>query len=822
MRLGLLAAAWLAGIFIGLRLDVSAFGVLLLFLALLAAGPLLRRYRLSLWIAVMAGVLLIALLRVEAGDEPVASLATEDGQAVTMRGRIIDDPEATRQRIKFVVAVEAVDRGEGLMPHSAKALVYAGPPDSLVSLREPPYFRYGDALQIEGQLELPRTLADFDYPAYLANQGISGILWAREVSLIEPRHKAHGGWRGTIFDLRRNLSENIEDALPLPQSAVAQAMLLGQRGQLPDDLVNGFRQTGTSHLLAISGLHVGAMMVMALAAAGAIMGRRWGAYMVFALALIWMYALVSGLPPSVVRAAIMGTVYLAAAFLGRPRSALPALALSAAAMVAWSPQVIQQVSFQLSFAAMAGIALAMPCQLRVSSATVRSTSTSPILGSPWLRPVLYWTVSALVVSVAATLATWPLVAFNFERIPLLGIIATVLALPALPLLLVGALATALTGFLHPAIGQLFGWITWVPLSYLIELISWVPSYTISGAWVGSGLVWAWYLALGSLLLLAEGATIPSHGRSRLGWLLRRPATLSAIPARGTGSAPLVITVSVLLLAASIFVWVQVFSGPSGKLHVYFFDVGQGDSALIVTPSGKQVLVDGGPASQSATAALAQTLSRGDRSLDMVVLTHLDADHSRGLIDVLDRYQVASVLVSMEHPESSLYHQWQAALERGDSLKIPVRAGHKVILEPDVSLEVLNPPPGPDVGTVADQNNSSVVLRLVHGSVSFLLAADVEAKAESYLSRYSPTLASAVLKVAHHGSRTSTTPVFLDRVGPAVAVMSVGADNRFGHPHPDVVRRLGQALRPGSVYRTDLHGTVEFISDGNTLSVRTDR
>ena len=498
----MLAAAWLAGTYIGLRTDSSALAVLLLFLAALAGGPLLRLYRLSLWPMVLASILLLALLRVEASDQPLPQLASADEEQVTLRGTISNDPEATSRRIKFTFEVEAIDRGGGPEPIEATVLAYAQPPDSLVSTREPPFFRYNDILLIEGRLQRPKQLAEFDYPSYLANQGISGIVFTRATTVLNPEGRTKGGWRSRIFDLRRKLSENIADALSVPQSAVAKALLLGQRGQLPDDLVQDFRDTGTSHLLAISGLHVGALMAIAMAVAVGVMGRRWATYLLLPLLLIWLYALVSGLPPSVLRAAIMGTVYMTAMALGRPHSILPALALSAAAMVAFDPKALLQISFQLSFAAMAGIALASPHLRLFAPAIARSSATFPSWMTPWSGHLLGWTAAALIVSIVATLATWPLVAFNFERIPLFGIFVTILALPALPLILVGTLATALAGLLHPAIGQLFGWITWVPLSYLVELVSRAPGHTVSGAWVGSGLVWTWYVGLGAILLLA--------------------------------------------------------------------------------------------------------------------------------------------------------------------------------------------------------------------------------------------------------------------------------------------------------------------------------
>ena len=218
-------------------------------------------------------------------------------------------------------------------------------------------------------------------------------------------------------------------------------------------------------------------------------------------------------------------------------------------------------------------------------------------------------------------------------------------------------------------------------------------------------------------------------------------------------------VAALLVLGVSFLWAQVLGGSEGRLHVYFFDVGQGDSALIVTPGGRQVLVDGGPEAGSAVTSLGRVLPAGDRSLYLVALTHLDSDHSRGLLEVLGRYQVGAVLEGPNNQVGELYPRWRAALDREQIEVIPVQAAYRINLEPGVTLEVLNPGRDPIGGSWQDGNNNGLVLRLVHGQVSFLLAADIEAIAENYLVGQGAILESAVLKVGHHGSSTSTTAPF---------------------------------------------------------------
>jgi competence protein ComEC len=795
---------------------------MLLALAVLPAGLLLHAQRLTLWPVALCGVLLLGLLRVEAGLPPAAPV-TADRPAVTLVGQIVDDPEPAGQLIKFTAAVRSIDQGNGPEPAKGKLQVFASDPRSLAGFRDSPYFRYGDEVTLRGDLARPQAAEDFDYPAYLASLGISGTFWARDAELVSRTSSPPlAKWRGWVFDLRRELSENLEDALSFPQSALAQALLLGQRGHLPDGLVQDFRATGTAHLLAISGMQVAVVLVMSVAAAGWWLGRRRQVYLLLPLAVIWLYALVSGMEPSVVRAAVMGSVYLAALALGRPRSVLPALAFSAALMVAAAPVVLYRLSFQLSFAAMAGVALAMAYQTRVAAAIAGRVEPAGEWWRPWLSRLLSIIAVALFLSLAATLATWPLVALTFHQFPLTGIFVTVLALPAQPFILLGSLAAAAAGFVHPAIGQFFGWITWVPLSYMEGLVSTAPSHVVSGGWVGAPLVWAWYVALGGIVLWAGGPARLGNLAGRLRTLARRlpPGELGGL--RPTSRNLWAGGAVLLLVSAAVLVWAHVLGGPDGKLHVYFFDVGQGDSALVVTPSGRQVLVDGGPETESAIRALSGPMSAGDLSLDLVVLTHLDADHSRGLLEVLDRYRVAAVLVGVSDPDSALYPLWRAGMDRNGLEETPVHAGYRVILEPGVVLEVLNPPKKPIGGSAADQNNNGLVLRLSHGDVSFLLTADIEATAESYLVRDAPPLESEVLKVAHHGSKTSTTAPFLHGVRPVVAVVSAGEGNRYGHPHKEVINRLEEAVGLEGLYRTDRDGTIEFISDGQGLWARTER
>ena len=509
----------------------------------------------------------------------------------------------------------------------------------------------------------------------------------------------------------------------------------------------------------------------------------------------------------------MGSVYLAAVGFGRPGSILPALALSAGVMTAISPEIMQRVSFQLSFAAVAGIALAQ-------SFIPHWSFPDGAQAGGWWRQLAFSLLRALsvtlIISLAATLATWPLVAFNFGEVAVLGPVVTILCLPVMPLILGGTLLMAFVGLFSVGLGQLIGWLVWAPSSYLIELVKVAPGWTFQTDWAGNWLVWAWYSALGGLLLLLT----PYRVGALWTWLKVRTHTpgqqQTLDPAR---VLPIEFGALMMTVVASVLWW-QVGQGGDGNLHVYFFDVGQGDSALIVTPQGRQVLVDGGPKTDSAIQALGETISASDRSLDLVVLTHLDAGHSRGLLQVLDRYEVGAVLTGADSPSSAMHAQWQAEIEHSGVEVVSVSQGYRLDLGSDVSIEILNPRPVTSNRTQG--NNDSFVLRMTYGSVSFLLAADIESETEAILEHGETSIQSTVLKVAHHGSKTSSTAEFVSEVGPDAALISVGAKNSFGHPSPEVLSRLQEQTGAGNVYRTDLNGDVEFVTDGSELWVIIDR
>ena len=758
--------------------------------------------RVSLLPALALAAVTLGLLRAGLVEPPGADLLPYHGNRATVaQGLVVEQPADHGGAYSFRLSVDRIRESPDStwLDVSGDVRVTARPTIALTEGRSPPIFRYGDRLEIRGRLESPEPIEDFDYPAYLESQGIRTVAAFPEVVLIsEENGSPFRRWLSTV---RIALADSIERTVNEPAAAFGQAILLGMRDGLPNSLVDDFRGTGASHLLAISGLHVGMALVMAASLGALAFGRRRGLYLLLPLGAIWLYALLSGMSPSAVRATAMGTVYLLAIAVGRPRSLLPALALAALVMTAIDPAILRSISFQLSFAAMLGISVYVE---RVQD------KLAPQPEASGLRSAIVGTIG---VSVAATLSTAPLIALHFGHMPLVGLPVNLLVLPAVPFALAFH-AAAILGLASDAVALPFGWLAWLFSSYAIGIVSafaQVPAVTISLGEAGATLVWAYYGALGVLTLALTG---------RLRWRFRISRSVPSVDLLRRVSLPWQVTA--IVVAISCLIWIEALSQPSGRLRVVFADVGQGDMTVITTPAGYRIVVDGGPDPLRAAESLSAEIPFWERSVHLVVLTHPHGDHVTGLNEILRRYDVKIVLERRQKFEGHKYTAWTDLVEAEGAETIHAVPGLKMSFTDGVTVETLAPPDPMLSGTDSDVDNGSVVVRVGYGHRSFIITGDVFSEGEAWLAGSGQRLASDVLKVAHHGSRTSSSQDFLDAVNPSAVVISAGRDNRFGHPHPEVVGRLSAVVDESHIFTTAESGSVTFETDGEDLWASAER
>ena len=643
MILGLLAFVWLLGVAAAAFTGADPWAALAVAAALSAASFALRPRPSTLGlIALGAALIFAAAWRYDSTappDTPSGIARWNDGDPLRFRALVAAEPDsAGGSTVRYRLAVREVYWGGAWRPESGGVLMRTAPF---------PRYDYGDVLELRGELETPPTFDDFDYREYLLRRGVGSLVAYPWVSVLA--HDQGSDFRAALIDTRARLSGALADALPEPEASLAAGVLLGKRVDLPPDLTEDMNVTGTSHLVAVSGQNVTLVAGLLLAALAWVVGRRTAAWL--ALAAVIGYSLLVGGEPSVVRAAIMGALYVVATALGRQGSGPIALALAGAAMTAIDPHAVHDVSFQLSFAATLG--LMTLGSLLVAQAQALAQRWPALAVFPLTRPA----IELAAVTVAAIAFTLPITAVNFQRVSLVAPLANLLAVPAFLAVALTAALTAAVGVILPAATSVLGWLAWPPAAYMVAVVRLTADVPLASAEV-SGLGTA-------------HAIVYYSGLAVVVWLLgrRRPEPVAPPPPERLPvmRPPIPAAGAALLLAlASAVLWLAITAPTSGRLTVTFLDVGQGDAILIEGPDGHRILVDGGPSEEAISAALGRRLPFHDRRIDLVVLTHPEADHLGGLPAVLRRYDVGSVLTNPAEGDSAAYRAWKDAL-RGESV-----------------------------------------------------------------------------------------------------------------------------------------------------------
>ena len=798
MPLIYLSCAWVAGIYLGSKFNLP----LALILIGLIPLPLLffRKHGKPI---ILASLCLIALFAgafcyqasLPPDDENSLQFYNDRGTTVEIRGMVGRDPEVRDKTTHLRLSATEIKLDKEWQQVSGTALLF---------VPRYPTYKYGDVLEVTGKLEMPPQLDGFNYKEYLAHQGIYSTMLYPEVEIVE-RGKGSKPLEW-VYSLRNRLSQTLAEVLREPQASLAQGILLGIRGTIPPEFKDNLVHTGTAHLLAISGLHLSIVAGILLSIGIWLFGRRRYTYIWLALGIIWLYALITGMHPPVVRGAIMASLFLTAELLGRQRSAFTALAFAAAIMIGISPQILWTASFQLSFLAMAGLIFIAPLFQSPARKAVNAALGEDRAAARTVNVI----TDSFGVTLAAILAVWPVVAYYFGIISFVGPLATFLALPALPgIIITGALAGGLGLIALPA-AQVIGWLAWLFLSYMMLVVNGFAAMPISSIEVGSvdtTLIWVYYLAITMVIWL-------NSNRKKLANLMPKITNLvSNLPKKWVVPPLLVVAILVSVTAATM---------PDDNLHVSFLDVGEGDAILIQTPARQDILIDGGPSPQAIGLGLGSKMPFWDRTIDLVVLTHPHSDHLTGLVEVLHRYKVKQVLYPDLECASSICDEWDDLIEEKGINCTIAQAGQQIDLGEGAVIKVLNPQIPHLADTESNIDNNGVVLRLSMGKLSFLLTADITWEAEFELTRRRADLSSTVLKVAHHGSDTSTGPEFLAVVNPQLAVISAGKDNPFGHPSDEVMDRLKEKLATEKIYRTDEQGTIEFTTNGERLWVEVEK
>ncbi|MFQ5401159.1 MAG: DNA internalization-related competence protein ComEC/Rec2 [Anaerolineae bacterium] len=783
MTIVYLGIAWLAGIWLASLVEWPLVSWLVVAGIGASGSALLRhRRRAGLMLLIFVGLGLGGARTVTAVS-PITSAhiaSYNEAGEVTLTGLVVDEPDVRDRSVNLRVAADRITLADG-RTQLVEGVV-------LVRAFRFPVIEYGARVQVTGVLETPPEFEEFSYKAYLARQGIHSLMNLPQITLLAEGEG--NSLKQAIFAIKTRAQATINRLIPDPQAALLSGILLGNDNGIAPDLADAFRTTGMTHIIAISGFNIAILIAVLVSVSEPLLGRR-GA-VAFAVVGVALYTLLVGADASVVRAAIMGGIYLIASrLLGRPNFAYASLFLAAFLMTLLQPLTLWDVGFQLSFAATLGLMLyADPFTRWTRERLARWFNRETV------RLMMGLISESILITLAAQVLTLPLMVAYFGQLSLISLPANALILPAQPGVMVwGGLAT-LTGMIVPAAGQVFAWVAWLFLAYtiwLVKVFAAVPGAAVPIHASTTGVLFV-YALIGAVTWLAKQE--PERRAGILAVLRRNFSQRVAI-----GSS--------LVAAVLVVGWGR--TQPDGRLHVVFLDVGQGDAVFIQTPNGRQLLVDGGHYPTVLNDRLGRQMPFWDRTIDILVATHPDADHVSGLVGVFDRYRVYRLVTNGQGwGESPVY---DAVLEAAEAAGTPIHralAGETLLIDDDVRLELLHP--GPELAE--NRNENSVSLRLVYGDFSLLLTGDAEAQAEQTMLANGRPVRALAFKAGHHGSRSSSSMPFLKAVRPQVVVISVGAENRFGHPHPELLQRVRDI--GAAVLRTDELGAIEVITDGRQM------
>jgi competence protein ComEC len=598
-------------------------------------------------------------------------------------------------------------------------------------------------------------------------------------------------------EIRARAEAALDRGMPAREAALARGFVLGEEEGIDSPTVEDFRRSGLSHLLAVSGQNVALLALLAMPVLAAL-GMPLRSRLVWVLGLIAVYVPLAGAGPSIQRAGIMGALSVLATLAGRRASRLYALALAAAVLLLVEPGIAADVGWQLSFAAVLGILLLAPALRAAIAARI---------GSGGWRGAL---AEGAAMTTAASLATAPLIAFHFETVSTTTLIANLLALPAVaPAMWLGMLAAA-AGQVPGLPVEPLNAVSSLLLAYIAQVAVWCgrPGWAYLHVRLSAPGLLASYAGIGAAAVL-----VSRLGRSRR---LRRlkaaggPETSMwrRLRARRRGGLALAAGVAALALAwGSLAPAGGAAPDPPTGLRVSVLDVGQGDAILLQPRTAPALLVDGGPPGDDLAAKLRDA---GVERLGAVVVTHDQSDHAGGVRELLGAMPIARLLYGVARRSTLAEARAAGALPRRLARGDELRSGR-------LRLEVLWPPAellaGPHRGE--DLNRLAIVMLARWRGFSMLLTADAEAEATPL----DPGPID-VLKVAHHGSDDAGLGALLDRTKPRLAVISVGADNPFGHPTPATLAALAAHGVP--TMRTDRDGTVVLEVGRRSIRVGSDR
>lgn len=773
-----IASAFFLGCFLYSIKFISIYIILPLFVLVCLLAFLNRRLKNFVIIPILVIVMLFGALEYHQTAGKQSTLLQFIGRAVVIEGVVAEDPIPTEYGAKLLLKNVYYIQNNKMYKCNEKVLLYIGKDDRI---------QFGDQVRIFAEVEPVaklRNFGDFNFESYYKSKNIHVKAFSIQINKLAANN---GGLVASILhNCNQKVKSTIFSALPQNEAALLYGILTGSKSEIDQDVMQVFSETGLAHILSVSGLHVGFLVLLLTFLLKPFkLNNRLHSIIVFIIVLL--YIIMIGAPVPAVRALLMLAVMLVGKILSKKYDLNTSASSAAILLLVYNPLFIHDPSFIISFACIYSI----------------SFFHEPINKILYFLPS--WLRSSLALSAAVWIGIAPVLIHYFNYISIINVFLNVLAVPI-------AFLITLAGFIAVIIGFVF-----MPISIFI----FAATYYL--------LKLLYFISEKSLLLPFAGFSIPT-----MGWYIYLIYYLGIITLiedfwKYKSRTFKKNYFSLLGFGLCIILFLSVM--PRSVLKIYFVDVGQGDCSVIRTPNHKTIVVDGGGSGdwekssfdvgKKLTVPALQHI--GIWNVDTVVVSHIHDDHLGGVLSILESFRVKQVVL----PVSDRYGEGEFSSVNYERLKafckaknIPIKyieSNSSISVGKDIFLKVLSPIKPFIHNTDSDVNNNSLVFMLSYKGFDALFTGDIQQEAEQQL--LNRDIRCDVLKVAHHGSPYSTTQGFLESSDPEISIISVGKNN-YGHPAKEVIERLKEA--DSQIYRIDMSGAVMLDTDGKQVKIRTVR
>ena len=672
---------------------------------------------------------------------------------------------------------------------------------------------YGDKIFITGEFQEPQGMRNeggFNYKEYLKSLNIYGSVKAKNIKVIEQN-------KGNIFmnftyKISDEIKENIEEFMGEKYSGLLIGLLLGDSSKIDENMEENFKITSLTHILAVSGAQVSYIIV----AMYSLLKRKIGIQKtrVVIIASLIFYTALTGFSPSIVRAGIMGIILMISGLVFRKNDIINSIAISLFFMLVYNPFLLENVGLQLSYLGTIGI-------ISFNKTIILILKNIQIRNRKWKYKInrkLILLISKikeiLAVTMSASLAVVPVMIYHFNLFGTYFLITNLLASIIIgPITLLGTLLVIIS-FISINIAKVLSYI----LKFLIDILLFISSFSklpISKIYIPTPTI-TFIIIIYLSLIISLFIYKVFHERNPNTTILRVRNLLALVKYKFKQNRDdvikKIIIISIIISLCMIFI--------PRDLQINFVDVGQGDSTFIITPKNKTILIDGGGSNTGSfdvgeNTLLPYVLDKGYNKIDFMIISHFDSDHVGGLLTILEEIKVEKVLIAKQEEQSENYKRFLNIVKEKNIPVIVGKRGDKINIEKDLYLDILFPESEQIEENVI--NNNSLVFNIHYNNFSMLFTGDIEEIAEKRIIEITnkSRLKADIIKIPHHGSKTSSTRELLERVLPKIALIGVGKDNLFGHPSSETIDKLNELKI--KTYRTDING--EIMINVNKSGIR---